>query len=417
MFKIIFLLAISLFSQTFFDSIPDTTWMKIPNSETYVGRDMLAYSQTEFDEVHGRIICYGGGHASRGFANHIMVYDLNTLSWSQLYEPDSCSEYSGTTNGIVDGKPWVAHTYDHFAYVSHLHKLFYIKGAAGGYMPACDLPYDFTYNEWYFDFSISQWSQVTTTGIHPEPPYYGGSITSVSMAYDPYSQYIFAARTGNTYRLDLDSLHWERLTTNGSSSSSIENYMTIAPDRGKLAQYGGSYSSNNILSIYNIDSNTWTQHIPNYNPGNRAMTGLTYDTRRSKVALYGGTNGDDDVWFYDFDLDEWESVLGYNYPTHNSGSFHYDSLNNVFVGVFRISTDGLEVWAFKLDGDSSSYTPQDTTEDDSCYSDTIYLTDTLLDSIYFTDTLFDSLFFTDTIIDTVVPEITDTLKFLRELFQ
>ena len=90
-------------------NIPDSTWLKMPGSETTLGQDMLIQSCTSYDPVRNRVICYGGGHASEGFENHILVYDLNTLEWRKLYDHDPCSAYSGTqSTGITtSGKPWI----------------------------------------------------------------------------------------------------------------------------------------------------------------------------------------------------------------------------------------------------------------------------------------------------------------------
>jgi hypothetical protein len=359
---ILFVLAVAVWlnaltvNQTLYN-ITDSTWTRIPNSTTYEGQDMLTLSCTSYDPLRNRIICYGGGHSSRGFENHILVYDLNTLAWIKLYEHDGCSSYTGNSGtGILpSGRPWIAHTYDHHDFIDHLDKLFYFQGTSGGYHPECtDLGYAYVTNTWLYDFKTNIWALKNPPGTAPAPDYSGGSVTSCGIAYDPITQKVYAARKRKTYMYDPNGNIWQELSTTGSSSGYIESNMVTAPDFGKIVQYGGNYPNlDNTTRIFDIGTRTWTVPDPTVNPGARAEIGMAYDTLHKKVAVFGSYYGNDNkIWFYDVSNNTWTGILGKNAPSQTLGSLHYDKVNNVFISVQEVdSYMGLEIWAFKLNNE------------------------------------------------------------------
>jgi hypothetical protein len=288
---------------------------------------------------------YGGGHASEGFENHILVYDLNTLEWTKLYDHDPCSAYSGTVStGITtSGKPWIGHTYDHHDFIDHLGKLFYFQGTCGGFHKACNnLAYARVHNTWFFNFETNAWEFKVASANGPQS-------STAATAYDPVTQKVYAGHKGSTYIYDPDANSWQKVTTVGSASGSIETNMVAAPDYGKVVQYGGNYPSNGETRVYDISSKTWTLPNPAVTPGTRKEIGMTWDTLHKQVVVYGGYgNTGSTVWFYDVPTNTWTGVDGANAPSTSNGSIHYDKVNNVFICVQQISYSGLTVWAFKL---------------------------------------------------------------------
>jgi hypothetical protein len=65
-------------------AIPDNTWSRVTDSGPPSGA--LAYSGMAYDSKHHKLLVFGGGHWDYS-GNEIWAFDINTLTWSRMYEP------------------------------------------------------------------------------------------------------------------------------------------------------------------------------------------------------------------------------------------------------------------------------------------------------------------------------------------
>ncbi|MFH2005055.1 MAG: DUF4215 domain-containing protein [bacterium] len=154
-----------------------------------------------------------------------------------------------------------------------------------------------------WEFDGSDWSRVETA--HSPPPTYGHA-----MAYDAVRQktVLFGGQNNDTW--EYDGIDWELRSLPESPPILGEPMMTAA--YGGVVLYGGfNYDSNDYNDCtWHYDGTTWTQNVANctglVKPSGRMSAGMTFDTSRNVVVMYGGkrvhgtTNYDyDETWEYD----------------------------------------------------------------------------------------------------------------------
>ena len=85
------------------------------------------------DSKHQKLLVFGGGHWDY-WGNEIWAFDIPTLQWTRMYEPDPKpdtltsgsfkAEYPGavfypdTNEPLSDARPLTRHTYDTVEYIS-----------------------------------------------------------------------------------------------------------------------------------------------------------------------------------------------------------------------------------------------------------------------------------------------------------
>lgn len=94
----------------------------------YIETVMTAWSGAAYNTDCDQLWVHGGGHGD-GADNSVYAFDVDTLTWSGLFDP-SQFVYGHTGRYYQDGKPAAVHSYDYLEYVPSLERMV-VAGACG----------------------------------------------------------------------------------------------------------------------------------------------------------------------------------------------------------------------------------------------------------------------------------------------
>jgi len=199
------------------------------------------------------------------------------------------------------------------------------------------------------------WSQVITQGA-PAPR------SRAAMAYDPLRGRIVlfggVNETGGpngTPRLfgdtwEFDGLRWAQVISSTSPPALVGAAMAWDPVAEKLLLYGGgtTFKANLTSDTWNFDGSDWVKLSPGQNPGTLKDHRMVTDTKRKRIVLFGGIDGEVvNVSITASDLvGEWDSG---NWIFQNRTSkpsarrsfgMAYDSIRNLTVVTYGVSARG-----------------------------------------------------------------------------
>ncbi len=197
-------------------AMPANSWLRIGQAPP-APSGIMAYSGGAFDTVHNVILIFGGGHADY-WGNEVCAFDLATLSWKKMYEPDARNRYTNdnidNTNGKLkdSDKPYTRHSYQMLTFVPTVGKMFIWSGCGPGWgdiKPTCPSPRD----AWYYDYAANKWRQIATGG----PGGYGGGT-----CYDSKRDVVWALPGESwppLWKFDVKTSTWSRHTMKPETSS------------------------------------------------------------------------------------------------------------------------------------------------------------------------------------------------------
>jgi hypothetical protein len=168
------------------NSLYDVRFVPEPAGK-YIKTVMTAWSGAAYNTDDDQLWVHGGGHGD-GADNAVYAFDVETLTWSRLFDP-SQFVYGHTGRYYTDGKPAAVHSYDYLEYVpalkrmvvagacgpfpgSTLHTTVDAVDAAGQWRHLADLPYSYH----------------PMAAVHPETGvlwHHGGETSGHLNAYDP----------------------------------------------------------------------------------------------------------------------------------------------------------------------------------------------------------------------------------------
>ena len=156
---------------------------------------------------------------------------------------------------------------------------------------------------------------------------------------------------GDTW--EFDGSAWARASTAGPAGR-IGFGMAYDAQRDRTILFGG-FSSNpgaplRDTWIYDGASTTWTQFTTALGPSARHSFGITYDSRRQRVVIFGGYGANDallqDTWAWDGD--GWELLSDTGPGPRAMGYLAYDSVRDriVLFGPYGTNASLVDTWEF-----------------------------------------------------------------------
>lgn len=157
-----------------------------------------------------------------------------------------------------------------------------------------------------WEYDGARWHKMTPATVPP-------GRFSHRLAYDAKRQRVvmFGGETaygGNTFANDTwewDGVNWTKITPTTSPPTARSAYgLTYDSVRGRIVLYGGRGSGAAVFGdTWEYDGTTWTARTIT-GPAARSSCTLTYDPRRGQVVMAGGT----ETWT--LDTDGWEQITG-----------------------------------------------------------------------------------------------------------
>jgi hypothetical protein len=280
--------------------MPPHSWLQIgPPPPSPKG--IMAYSGGVFDSEHDVILIFGGGHADY-WGNEVCAFDVATLKWKKMYEPDAEARYTNDNIDHVNGKlkdsdkPYTRHSYQMLAFVPTAKRMFVWSGCGPGWgkiAPTCVAPKD----AWYYDYSANKWEQLATGG----PSGYGGGT-----CYDPKRDVVWA----------LEGTSWPPLWQFDVKTSKWSKH-PLKPESAAGAHLDLIYNAKRDVILAGVTEGKLSYLI---NPATFAVEKA--DTSDYKPAGYGGLTmlpehdaaisltGDPTLGVFNFDTKRWSKLDG-----------------------------------------------------------------------------------------------------------
>jgi uncharacterized repeat protein (TIGR01451 family) len=209
---------------------------------------------------------------------------------------------------------------------------------------------------WEYDTSTHTWYGPYTPTPRPSERKYH------SMAYDPINKrmVLFGGHIG--YPVIYDDETWEYDTATHTwygpflpstrPSARYGQGMTFDSSKNRVVLFGGSGYSNDIWE-YDTATHTWHgPYMPTPRPSKRIQVDIGYNSVSNRVVMYGGFDGasDDETWEYDASSSVWHGPYTPNpHPPGRSGhEIVYDSTSDRVVLFGGVNKSGLfdDTWEY-----------------------------------------------------------------------
>jgi hypothetical protein len=165
---------------------------------------------------------------------------------------------------------------------------------------------------------------------------------------------VFLEVGGGTWAFDPEAATWDELLADAPPAHGARMVYDSRSDR--LIAFGGDEFGPlfDTTSVYDPETNTWTEMDPARSPSPRSYFAMAYDERSDRVILFGGWDGLGplgDTWAYDLETDSWTGLARGGGPEPRVDSaMAYDRETDRVI-LFGGVTDPLEeplgdTWAF-----------------------------------------------------------------------
>jgi hypothetical protein len=288
-----------------------------------------AWSGGAYDTLRNRMIIWGGGHNDY-YGNELYAFDVNTLSWERLTDPDLDFElYQDCVETHASGNPVGRHTYGGLAYIAHADRFF----AHGGSL-ACGGGYS-SQKTWTFNFDTGTWEE-RAKAVTPD----WDSLNEYTV-YDPLSKKVYLFLHGELYDYDYDQDRWSQLDNDEISWSAFG--LAIDTKRNVLVAAG-----NGSIWAYDLDQQPYQRQYWSTSGGNEIVNayapGLEYDPVRDRIVGWAGG----DVYSLNVDAKQWTRISVEGGPDKvvrdTFGRFRYVPEYDVFIAISHVDED---VYFFK----------------------------------------------------------------------
>jgi hypothetical protein len=328
-------------------NLPPQSWYAAPNSHMrdvcppsgFGGKDyefdyfcssaIGAWSGGAYDTLRNRMIIWGGGHNDY-YGNELYAFDVNTLSWERLTDPDLDFElYQDCVETHASGNPVSRHTYGGLAYITHADRFF----AHGGSL-ACGGGWS-GQKTWVFNFDTGTWQERARANTP------SGDTINEYTVYDPVSQKVYLFIHGELFDYDYDQDRWSHLDNDEISWSAFG--VAMDTKRNVIVAAG-----NGSVWAYDLSQQSYQRQYWSTSGGgeivNAYAPGLEYDPIRDRIVGWAGG----DIYSLDVETKQWtrESAPGgpEKVVRDTFGRFRYVPEYDVFIAVSHVDE---EVYFYK----------------------------------------------------------------------
>lgn len=162
-----------------------------------------------------------------------------------------------------------------------------------------------------WEYDGNNWTRIATSTSPPDR-----SLTA--MAFDPFrervilfgSGVVFEPNQPDTSTWEYDGTDWVRLNTPNSPGGRWAHSMVFDDARNRVVLFGGYGptlpSGSQLDDTWEFNGTDWTEVATPMTPGAREQHGMTFDSRRGRVLVFGGVGmtAGDDTWSYPYPI-EW----------------------------------------------------------------------------------------------------------------
>jgi len=295
-----------------------------------------------------RLYIFGSNTHGVNWDNAVYCFDLNTLSWSRSYSPDSPDTYSVNSQGIpVAGQehnhPWAMHTFAAIAFDS-LHRQLVVASYPGHLSPdrygqSAPLWRQIKKQPtWLYDPATRQWQ-----------PYAGKSeqFFPYAIAYDVDRSVVTGFRPYGIFDWQGAMSGWKK--TGDRAMEQWHTHGVYDSSNHVFIFYGGSAMTNDVYIYKAGDQHMKKMPTPGARPPAGQSVPLAFHQRLKKmVALIDSEDGAQ-TWLYDYKTDKWRRLeADFPYPVGMNYTMEYDVRHDVVVLVSSPPLEATAVWVLRL---------------------------------------------------------------------
>jgi hypothetical protein len=202
-------------------------------------------------------------------------------------------------------------------------------------MPACKFPYSF------------EWTLLTPTTT--PPPLINSGVayntnSNEAVIFGGFSSKDNGSLSDETWIWDGD--HWRYIKTDIRPAARVQTRMTYDEKRDKVVLFGGTHDPDVFNDTWEWDGKTWQLIKPLHAPPARCCHSMVYDAAQQKVLLYGGWNKNtgqffDDVWLWDGK--DWTETTCCNLPPASSHTMIEFSSKKEVIALNSVENSGMWV--------------------------------------------------------------------------
>jgi len=334
-----------------YQGLPKGQWVKIhqqkPGDAVFFKRQEHAGSG--FDTLTSRLYIFGSNTHGENWNNAVYWFDLDTLTWSQSYQPDSSDTYSVNAQGIpVAGQqhnhPWAMHTFAAIAF-DVLHQQLVVTSYPGHLSPGR-----------YGQSLAHLWRQIKK---HPTWLYsprtkqwraYSGQSEQFfpyTIVYDTDRGMVTGFKPNGIYDWQGPVFGWKKIGTSAMQQWHTNGVYDSVNHR--FLFYGGNAMKNSVY-VYKVGDKS-VEKMPTL--GERPPAGqsvpLAFHKRSGQMVALISTEKNSQTWLYDYKTDQWQRLeADFPYPVGMNYTMEYDGRHDVVVLVSSPEHQPLAVWVLKL---------------------------------------------------------------------
>jgi N-acetylneuraminic acid mutarotase len=168
---------------------------------------------------------------------------------------------------------------------------------------------------------------------------------------------VFLEVGGGTWAFDPATATWGQLQTDAPPAHGSRMVYDSGSDR--LVAFGGDEFGPLVdtTSVYDLETNTWTEMDPATSPSPRSYFAMAYDDESDRVILFGGSDAVGplgDTWAYDVDTDSWTRLARGGGPeprVYTAMAYDRETDRVILFGGVRGTEESPldDTWAFDLE--------------------------------------------------------------------
>lgn len=233
-----------------------------------------------YDPATSQVFLFGGLDTDN--RNDLWVYSVPAAQWRQIDAPGAPEPRHGHSLTLDPVR----------------RRLLVFAGQARGFFS----------DVWAFDLAQGRWSRVPATGGGPSARYAHSAVYDARQDRLVISHgFTSAGRFDDTWALDLATNVWRNLSPSGTRPlKRCLHHAVLDEAADRMYLYGGCASGFGPCPLgdlwsFDLTQNRWTEITADPRPAPRERYGLTFDTLRNRLVLYGGSGSGklNDVWEFD----------------------------------------------------------------------------------------------------------------------
>jgi len=341
----------------FFEKLPYNTWIKIHQQKETdpVFFQRQKHGGSAFNSNNLTLTLFGSNTHGADWNNSIYTFDMGSLVWQKLYNPDSLESYIVTEQGVPvagDNKkhPWAMHTFDSVIYDAFHDQLVvasypgHLKpGRFGNWISKKEWQKIKHHPTWFFDFLSREWSFVDNNSVDFFP---------YTVSYDTDKNKIIGFKPYGIYQFIDPTTGWSRI-----APKTIDTYHTssVYDNKNKaFILFGGETKDNSVYS-FSTGSRQFIK-MPTIGirpPGDEHLPFAFHNDLAKAVAVVDVVDEGKSyaqTWLYDLKNDIWERIKSADFPFQLGMNYNmeYDSVNNFLVLVANYPGEPVAVWVLRL---------------------------------------------------------------------